>query len=587
MNHPVKRIWWALTALLGIAVTGWGQELSNREGVSQEQPPGPERAIVPPPRFNFSSMGARASGLGGAFVGLADDGTAAWFNPAGLAQLFFKQMSLDGRRFGRVKSKLDPETGKMKESYTYDTDLQFLNLNLPITQLEGTVGLNFATITNARGTLETTVGAQISAAQTYDTLTLSAARRIERWTKYHPGEALYVGASVHYVTHELRILSQKDQKRNLGLTLGALYKWVPDKYGAPQFQVGLAYRSRVALGRSVEFSEDRDQAYTVFSLPAVLTLGLAVYPAVALRPPPEQKEVLSEQKEVPLQLPAPAAPASLSLSFSSDAKVPRLMVTATDHCYVQVYQGYNTDQFAPLYGQVRGFFFPLSVLESWPEVPSSDWVKPLECQAGQTTGSCPVRPNPPPSESNRPADIPLLLVVSKENIQEQEFAQRRDRFLGGDRSPEEGWWIMEYRLRAVEGVQPSYNLQPIQEAKEEKGELRPVRFRQDLVFTFDLEAVFGKTLGSSARNVVNPHLGVERHYQRSGKDFYIRAGAFRLYDSAPRKVFGYDKLRPLAHQDFYSLGVGAGLANNTWFNIAYEHSSSGFAEWSLGTKYQW
>ena len=36
---------------------------------------------------NFAGVGVRAMGMGGAFVGVADDYTAAYWNPAGLAQI--------------------------------------------------------------------------------------------------------------------------------------------------------------------------------------------------------------------------------------------------------------------------------------------------------------------------------------------------------------------------------------------------------------------------------------------------------------------------------------------------------------------
>jgi hypothetical protein len=54
--------------------------------------------------FQQSGLGARALGLGGAFVGVADDATAGFFNPAGLVQIrirtfgaFFRKMTLDRR----------------------------------------------------------------------------------------------------------------------------------------------------------------------------------------------------------------------------------------------------------------------------------------------------------------------------------------------------------------------------------------------------------------------------------------------------------------------------------------------------------
>lgn len=47
--------------------------------------------------FNFSTPGARSLGLGGAFLAAADDATAAYTNPAGLAQLAAPEVSLEGR----------------------------------------------------------------------------------------------------------------------------------------------------------------------------------------------------------------------------------------------------------------------------------------------------------------------------------------------------------------------------------------------------------------------------------------------------------------------------------------------------------
>jgi len=50
-------------------------------------------------QFSFSNPGARSMGFGGAFIGLADDATAAFANPAGLVQLVRAEVSLEGRRW--------------------------------------------------------------------------------------------------------------------------------------------------------------------------------------------------------------------------------------------------------------------------------------------------------------------------------------------------------------------------------------------------------------------------------------------------------------------------------------------------------
>lgn len=48
-------------------------------------------------QFNFSPPGARSLAMGGAFIGLADDATAAFSNPAGLVQLASPEVSFEYR----------------------------------------------------------------------------------------------------------------------------------------------------------------------------------------------------------------------------------------------------------------------------------------------------------------------------------------------------------------------------------------------------------------------------------------------------------------------------------------------------------
>ena len=51
-------------------------------------------------QFAFVPPGARSLGMGGAFVGRADDATAAYTNPAGLTQLQAFEIGVEGRRVG-------------------------------------------------------------------------------------------------------------------------------------------------------------------------------------------------------------------------------------------------------------------------------------------------------------------------------------------------------------------------------------------------------------------------------------------------------------------------------------------------------
>src|SRR5687767_7156758 len=48
-------------------------------------------------RFDFATPGARSLALGGAFVGLGDDATSAFVNPAGLRSISRTEVSVEGR----------------------------------------------------------------------------------------------------------------------------------------------------------------------------------------------------------------------------------------------------------------------------------------------------------------------------------------------------------------------------------------------------------------------------------------------------------------------------------------------------------
>ena len=65
-----------------------------------------------PSSFNPVGSGARAIGMGGAFIGVADDATAASWNPGGLTQLLLPEMSFVGTFTNRKESldvKIYPE----------------------------------------------------------------------------------------------------------------------------------------------------------------------------------------------------------------------------------------------------------------------------------------------------------------------------------------------------------------------------------------------------------------------------------------------------------------------------------------------
>src|ERR1700741_1862482 len=65
--------------------------------------PGTARATRYAGEFLRIGVGARALGMGSAFAGLADDGTAAFWNPAGLATLSSREVTaMHAEQFGSI-----------------------------------------------------------------------------------------------------------------------------------------------------------------------------------------------------------------------------------------------------------------------------------------------------------------------------------------------------------------------------------------------------------------------------------------------------------------------------------------------------
>jgi len=106
---------------------------------------GAQQSIVPL-QLSFSDPGARSMGFGGAFVGLADDATAAISNPAGLTQLLKPEVSIEARhwsystpytRNGRIENLpsgngIDDTVGIRRVSSEYSTSgISFLSFAFP------------------------------------------------------------------------------------------------------------------------------------------------------------------------------------------------------------------------------------------------------------------------------------------------------------------------------------------------------------------------------------------------------------------------------------------------------------------------
>ena len=85
-----------IAPLAAAALLVWTGTAIGQPVIPESLVPGAFQNVVLRNSFNPSGAGARGLGMGGAFIAVADDGTAASFNPAGLSQLRRSELALVG-----------------------------------------------------------------------------------------------------------------------------------------------------------------------------------------------------------------------------------------------------------------------------------------------------------------------------------------------------------------------------------------------------------------------------------------------------------------------------------------------------------
>ena len=131
--------------------------------------------ITLPRALNFATSpspvgsGARAQGQALAFIGVADDATAASHNPGGLVQLERPEMSIVGSYFVRLERQDVSQPETVVANQTLDSfDLNYLSVVYPFRFLQRSVvvSLNFQRLFDFQGVTETTTGFTIPDART-------------------------------------------------------------------------------------------------------------------------------------------------------------------------------------------------------------------------------------------------------------------------------------------------------------------------------------------------------------------------------------------------------------------------------------
>ena len=265
------------------------------------------------PSFSIIGAGARPAGMGGAFTALADDASAASFNPAGLALLVLPEVSVvfdatsrsdDHRTFFSGQSGLLETYGASRTSF--DTqDLNFIAFTAPLSVARRNLTLQISYHRlidfelDTRRSFEETINGGAPIARLMQTIDQSGdIHTISLAAAYQLTQRLSLGATLSrwegdwdFVTRteELELPTQASTALTFeqvnswsgwNTTVGALLRY-------PNVQVGAAFRSSfdgvydVTSSLATNFDTpfpDSSRAMGSLNWPTSWTLGLAILP---------------------------------------------------------------------------------------------------------------------------------------------------------------------------------------------------------------------------------------------------------------------------------------------------------------------
>ncbi|MDQ6987645.1 MAG: outer membrane protein transport protein [Mariprofundaceae bacterium] len=243
--------------------------------------------------FQIGEMATRASGMGSAFTAVADDASAAWHNPAGVAFSSANQAMLGGDALLIPGSKFTSNAstkGVGGAPITAAVDAKRKNFFVPhayYTYMDKRSGLGAAVSINAPFGLETN-WPETSPFKTKSTFSRIQMLMINPSIVYKINDNISVAAGVDYAFVNNVDLNSTLQNMNgngdgWGANAAIFYK-------SDSFDVGITYRSRIkvditgsALAKSTlaTLGASTSSANTSLTLPDQVNVGLAFRPSPA------------------------------------------------------------------------------------------------------------------------------------------------------------------------------------------------------------------------------------------------------------------------------------------------------------------
>ncbi|MBN4076708.1 TonB-dependent receptor [Mariprofundus ferrooxydans] len=234
--------------------------------------------------FQLPDQSVRAVGMADAFTAVADDASAVWYNPAGIAFQQQSQISL-----GMVNiyiPSVDFTSNSSNPFLPLATTAQNKRQNAIVphvymSYVDPTSDVSFALGINSPFGLETDwTGTALADASTFSRIQMI---NINPTIAYKVNDHFAIAFGVDYtyvkdVDLNNSILTQHGNGDGWGANIGLLYK-------AERFNLALTYRSQIAVqvnGTTSSTLGGRASASTSFKFPDMLNVGIAVHPTETL-----------------------------------------------------------------------------------------------------------------------------------------------------------------------------------------------------------------------------------------------------------------------------------------------------------------
>lgn len=229
--------------------------------------------------FNLSGAGARAMGMGGAFIGVADDATAIAWNPAGLSQLERPEFSIVGRF---ISDSYEVNWFGDKSENTQDHFvMNFLSAALPIKvgkyNLVGAIALQRQIDLFSEGKAYDDWGAEFDfeGSGGVDSFTFGSSFQALPWLNFGVAANLWMG-SYEYKENYRADYKYTEEYSGFNLVTGLMINLNSLDSPLP-IKLGTVFRTPFEL--EIESKDEFGKETVKFDMPSMVGFGVSIQPA--------------------------------------------------------------------------------------------------------------------------------------------------------------------------------------------------------------------------------------------------------------------------------------------------------------------